>query len=122
MSVAKCKTTRTHSVYGMHAAQCADGEIRLSGFEESEVGNWTEGSVDGRVEVCSSNLTWRVLCEPEGGWKPEDAAVVCRQLGHSPLGKDIACSTLSDAYTGAALCTCMQQEMFCKIKIILAIE
>ena len=36
MSVAKCKTTRTHAVYGMHAAQCADGEIRLSGFEENE--------------------------------------------------------------------------------------
>jgi len=34
MSVAKCKTTRTHSVYGMHAAQCADGEIRSSEFGE----------------------------------------------------------------------------------------
>jgi len=30
----------------------------------------------------TSNLTWRVMCEPEGGLKPEDAAVVCRQLSH----------------------------------------
>ena len=90
----------------MYAAQCADGEIRPSGAEDIEVvGNWTEGTVDGRVEVCTSNLTWRVLCEPEGGWKPEDAAVVCRQLGHSPLGNDGACSTT--LYTCRSSLTCV---------------
>lgn len=43
-------------------------------------------TMEGRLEVCPLGATdWRTVCTNFFGF--EDAAVVCRQLGFSPLGK-----------------------------------
>jgi len=52
----------------MHAAQCADGEIRSSEFGEMRLATGHRVLLMAEwPKVCTSNLTWRVLCEPEGG-------------------------------------------------------
>ena len=35
-------------------------------------------AVAGRIEICDG-MEWRAVCH--GGWGPNDARVVCRQLG-----------------------------------------
>ena len=53
---------------------CINGEVRLmSGI----------GPHEGRVEVCV-NEVWGTVCS--NSWSNDDASVVCRQLGYSPLG------------------------------------
>lgn len=55
---------------------CISGAVRLvSGLTEYE----------GTVEVCH-NSSWVTICDLH--WSYEDAAVVCRQLGYSVIGKN----------------------------------
>ena len=65
------------SNFEMHAVstQCTHGEVRL-----------VNGSVpsEGRIEVCV-NSNWGTVCDM--GWGPDNAKVVCRQLGYTPDGK-----------------------------------
>ena len=59
------------------AANCTDGELRLSGGNSSR---------QGRVEVCYERQ-WGTVCDDF--WGTNDAKVVCRQLGFSSLGKSV---------------------------------
>ena len=71
-------------------ADCKDGEIRLVG------GNTI---YEGRVEVCI-NQVWGTVCSSRKFpywywwsygyyWGTPDSNVVCRQLGHMELGKQV---------------------------------
>lgn len=51
------------------------------------------------------------MCEPEGGWKPEDATVVCRQLGHCN-GSGAMMLTLEQPHV--LVCS---KKCICKIKL-----
>ena len=53
---------------------CADGAIRL-------VGGINE--LEGRVEMCY-NKFWGSVCH--SSWNEIDSNVVCKQLGHQPIG------------------------------------
>lgn len=55
---------------------CTDGKVRLRGSTNELIG---------RVEVCV-NGTWSTVCDQD--WNDNDAAVICRQLGHSSYGKN----------------------------------
>ena len=56
---------------------CTDGSIRLAdGIIENE----------GRVEVCVDGV-WGTICDQ--GWDKTDAHVVCTQMGHPELGRNI---------------------------------
>lgn len=58
----------------MHCAQ--HGDLRLIGGMSA---------LEGRVEVCNRERVWNKICND--GWDSEDARVVCRQLGLSPVGE-----------------------------------
>jgi len=55
------------------------------------------------------------MCEPEGGWKTEDATVVCRQLGHCNGSTTMMLTQEQPQYL-------MQQEMLLQDQVILAIQ
>ena len=61
--------------------ECETGEIRLVGGEFNSTG---------RLEVCVNNI-WGNVCDGYRYWGPENARVVCRQLGFSEDGKMIVC-------------------------------
>ena len=72
----------THLVWPhlLHIAlgtECSDGSIRLIGSTVAR---------QGRVEICLEGR-WGTVCDTS--WDSRDAAVVCRQLGHSSLGECI---------------------------------
>jgi len=63
---------------------CSDGDIRL-----------TDGRTDfeGKVEICYDNH-WGAMCG--SSWDANEANVVCRQLGHIPIGA----TAFSNSYFG----------------------
>uniref|UniRef100_A0A1X7ULL6 Deleted in malignant brain tumors 1 protein n=1 Tax=Amphimedon queenslandica TaxID=400682 RepID=A0A1X7ULL6_AMPQE len=61
---------------------CTDGKVRLSSPSSELIG---------RVDVCV-NGTWSTICDDH--WSDVDAAVICRQLGHSVYGSMAAYGVL----------------------------
>ena len=59
------------------AVECEEGEVRL-------VGGVSNSS--GRLEVCA-NRVWGRVCNALRYWGPDNARVVCRQLGFAEEGK-----------------------------------
>ena len=57
--------------------ECESGEIRLVGGVTDTVG---------RLEVCGNGV-WGRVCNRLEYWGPNNARVVCRQLGFSDEGK-----------------------------------
>ena len=69
-------------------SDCVDGDVRLEGGE-------TE--YEGRVEVCI-NKVWGTVCGYSHrswkwyyyqNWEVADSNVVCKQMGHMEIGKEI---------------------------------
>ena len=58
-------------------ADCVDGDVRLVGGSDVS---------EGTVEVCFDNL-WGLVTQT--GWDTNDAQVICRQLGYSPIGETL---------------------------------
>lgn len=56
------------------SSTCRNGQVQLAGGQ----GEW-----EGTVEVCF-NGRWGAICEDH--WDNKDAAVICRQLGHTQFG------------------------------------
>ena len=55
--------------------ECTNDEVQLVGGATTD---------EGSVEVCVSGQ-WSAICDDL--WSKEDAEVVCKQLGHNPIGK-----------------------------------
>ena len=72
-----CIISCIHAEFTGAAANCTDGELRLSGGNSSR---------QGRVEVCYERQ-WGTVCDDL--WGTNDAKVACRQLGFSSLGKSV---------------------------------
>ena len=66
--------TYTFILVSAKQANCTNDEVRLIG---------DIGPHEGRVEVCV-NEVWGTVCS--NSWNNDDASVICRQLGYSPLG------------------------------------
>ena len=59
---------------------CDTGEVRLAGGEAN--------SYSGRVEVCVNGV-WGTICNFLQDWGPDNAAVVCGQLGFPTISKSV---------------------------------
>ena len=76
---AACTIIKNIIVSGKAETKCIKpGDIRLMGGRSA---------LEGRVEVCSTGKVWNRICND--GWDNDDAKVVCRQLGLSPVGKQV---------------------------------
>ena len=59
-------------------ALCETGEVRLFGGEAN--------TYSGIVEVCVEGV-WGTICDIQGDWGIENAAIVCHQLGFAATSK-----------------------------------
>ena len=57
---------------------CSDGEIRIISYV-------SQRKIIGRVEICV-NGSWGTICDEF--FDDNDAKVICKQLGYSPLGNE----------------------------------
>ena len=74
-----CVAVNINFVSGKAETKCTQpGDIRLMGGRSA---------LEGRVEVCNTGKVWNRICND--GWDNDDAKVVCRQLGLSPIGKQV---------------------------------
>ena len=58
-----------------NADNCTNGDVRLVGGQSQ---------YEGHVEICF-NGAWGSVCT--NGWDQPDAAVACRQVGHTSIGE-----------------------------------
>ena len=66
--------TDTYNMLLICTGVCTNGEVGLRGSSNDLIG---------RVEVCVYG-EWSTVCDRQ--WDDNDAAVICRQLGHSSYG------------------------------------
>ena len=67
-----------HNYYTVAEALCETGEVRLFGGEAN--------TYSGIVEVCVEGV-WGTICDIQGDWGIENAAIVCHQLGFAATSK-----------------------------------
>ena len=67
----------TYNINARSVPECETGAVRL-------VGGITNST--GRLEVCANGV-WGRVCNKLQYWGPDNAMVVCRQLGFSDKGK-----------------------------------
>lgn len=71
---------RIHCYCGLaYIALCSNGDVRLVGEHDS--------LLSGRLEICFNNQWGSVCATTQQPWTQNNAAVVCKQLGHSDTGQ-----------------------------------
>ena len=64
--------------------ECEEGDVRLAGGVTNS---------SGRLEVCANGM-WGRVCNALQYWGPDNARVVCRQLGFSGEGNRNSSNTI----------------------------
>lgn len=73
------RTSQDNFLMYIAASKCNNGDIHL-------VGGMTNST--GRLELCANGI-WGRVCNALQFWGPDNAKVVCRQLGFSEIGNKL---------------------------------